>query len=182
MAHSLSLSISAGANCQTMIIRDASVWDSLLPIQNGIIEVQSPLDSCFHPSSILDKGFTIVLGCGQLGICCQDCPPSTASLPDGNYNIKFSVDPNLRTIVEFNYFRTCDLYNKYIQTAYTTRTRKCNLRPDEYQLLLSQLRAIRDLIDGAKWSAEDCLDVPLAQEQYNEALQLLERYNHNACL
>jgi len=182
MAHSLSLDITAGSDCQTMVIRDTSIWDPLLPIQNGIVEVQSPLGTCFYPSPISGAGFVLVLGCGQLGVCCESCPPSTASLPDGNYNIKFSVDPNLKTLVEFNYFRTCSLYGKYIQTACATRSRKCNLRPDEYNSLLMQLRGIRDLIDGAKWSAEDCLDVPQAQEQYNEALQLLERYNHNACL
>lgn len=182
MAQSLSLEITDGIDCSTLIIRDASVWDPALTISNGIVEVQTPLSDCFYPFTFTASGFTIVLSCSSLAICCQDCPPSSSTLPDGNYNLKMSVDPNLKTMVEFNYFRNCELYNKYIKAICGTRAIKCDLRPDEYRQKLLSLRSIKELIDGAKWSAEECLDVPQALDMYNEAISLLQQYNHTSCL
>lgn len=193
MAHSLSLEITDGIDCSTLIIRDASVWDITIPIQNAIVEVQTPLSDCFYSfpvgtstsiggNSCGIPGFGLALSCAQLEICCSDCPPSSSTLPDGNYNIKFSVDPNLKTMVEFNYFRNCELYTKYIAAVCGTRKMKCDLRPDEYRQKILDLRGIKELIDGAKWSAEECLDVKQALDMYNEAITLLQQYNHTACL
>lgn len=185
--HTLNLQISDSNDCALMIIRDASVWDPLLVAQNAIIEVQPPLQDCFYPFSITNgcgsvPGFSVSLGCGSLGLCCPDCPPTASTLPDGNYNIKFSVDPNLSTMVEFNYFRTCSLMNNYIGAVCGTRGQKNDLRPDQYNRKLLELRTIQELISAAKWSAEECVDVPQALEVYNEAVTLLERYNHRECL
>lgn len=182
MAHFLSLEITDGIDCSTLIIRDASVWDPKIPIQNGIVEVEAPLSGCFHTFPFTASGFSIVVGCSGLDLCCQDCLPSVAQLPDGNYNIKLSVDPNLKTMVAFNYFRTCNLYNKYINAVCNTRSQKCDLRPLEYEKKLDSLRSIKELIDGAKWSAEECLSVHQGLEMYNEAISLLEQYNHTSCL
>lgn len=190
MAHSLSLEITDGIDCSTLIIRDASVWDPNLTIANPIVEVQTPISGCFYPftvangvgSCIVTPGFSLILGCAQLEVCCADCPPGSSTLPDGNYDIKFSVDPNLKTLVEFNYFRNCELYNKYIAAVCGTRAAKCDMRPDEYRQKLLDLRSIKELVDGSKWSAEECLDVPQALEMYNEAIQLLQQYNHLSCL
>lgn len=185
--HSLALEITDAVDCSTLIVRDASIWDQTIPIQNAILEVQSPLSDCFYPFSVTNScgtvpGFAVILGCSQLSLCCADCPPSTSTLPDGNYNIKFSVDPNLATIVEFNYFRTCELYNKYIQAVCTTRGMKNDLRPDEYRQKLLELRSIQELVSAAKWSAEECLDVKQALTIYNEAIESLQKYNHRTCL
>lgn len=187
MAHSLNLEITDALDCSTLIIRDASVWDPNLPVQNAIIEVQTPLSTCFYSFTVTNScglvpGFGVALSCAQLQLCCMDCLPSSSTLPDGNYNIKFSVDPNLKTMVEFNYFRTCDLTNKYIAAVCHTREMKCDLRPDEYKVKLLALRDIKDLIDSSKWSAEECLNVHQALEVYNEAISLLQQFNHDKCL
>lgn len=185
--HTLSLQISDSNDCALMIIRDASVWDPLLVVQNAIIEIQPPLQDCFYPFSVTNgcgsvPGFSVSLACGSLGLCCPDCPLTASTLPDGNYNIKFSVDPNLSTMVEFNYFRICSLMNNYIGAVCETRGQKNDLRPDQYNRKLLELRTIQELIYAAKWSAEECVDVPQALEVYNEAVTLLERYNHRKCL
>lgn len=184
--HSLGLEITDGMDCSTMIIRDASVWDPNLPIQNAIIEVQNPLSDCFYPFSVSTScgtipGFGVALSCAQLGICCADCVPTVSTLPDGNYNIKFSVDPNLATMVEFNYFRICELYSSYIASVCTTRAMEKDLRPDEFTKRLVELRGLREMIDSSKWAAEENLDIPAALDLYNEAKRLLGRYNHRSC-
>lgn len=186
--HALGLEITDGINCSTLIIRDASVWDPNIPVINAIVEVQAPLSDCFFPFTVTNgtcgtiQGFGLTLGCAQLELCCQDCPPSSSTLPDGNYNLRFSVDPNLKTMVEFNYFRTCELYNKYIGAVCGTRAMKSDLRPDEYRQKLLDLRSIKELIDGAKWSAEECLNTQQALDMYNEAVTLLQQYKHISCL
>lgn len=184
--HSLGLQITDSPDCTTLLLRDASVWDPNLAISNGIVEVQTPLSDCFYPFSVGGQcgiaGFGLTVGCAQLAVCCQDCPPSSAMLPDGNYAIKFSVDPNLSTMVEYNYFRTCALTNKFILAVCATRAIKCDIRPDEYERKALQLRGIEDLIKGAKWSAEEGLDVTQALDMYNEAVIMLQRYNKQTCL
>lgn len=185
--HTLNLQITDAADCSIIIVRDASVWDPNLVVQNAIVEVQPPLSTCFYPFSVTNScsgvpGFGITLSCGQLGLCCEDCPPSASTLPDGNYNIRFSVDPNLATMVEFNYFRVCDLMNRYISAICDTRGQKNDLRPDQYNRRLTELRGIKELIEGAKWSAEECTDVHQALEMYNEAITQLQHYNHRSCL
>lgn len=180
MAHILNTTISDGLNCSTLILRDASQWDPAIPVQNGIIEIKSPLSDCFY-SFTFEKNFNLVVGCSGLGICCQDCFPSEATIPDGNYEIKMSVDPNLKTIVSFNYFRECSLISNYISTACKVRNLKCDLSPKEYRDKLKDLRDIKNLVDEAKWMAEECLDVPEALTMYNEALQSLNKFNHKSC-
>lgn len=185
--HTLNLQISDSNDCSLMIIRDASVWDPALVVQNAIVEVQPPLQDCFYPFTVTNgcgvvPGFSVPVACGMLGLCCADCPPTSSTLPDGNYNIKFSVDPNLSTMVEFNYFRVCSLTNKYIGAVCGTRGQRSDLRPDQYNRKLLELRSIKELIDASKWSAEECLDIPQALEMYNEAISLLEKYNHRECL
>lgn len=182
MAHQLSLQITDGLDCSTLIIRDASQWDPNIPIQNGFVEVMSPLGDCFYPFAFSAAGFGIIVGCSGLQICCTDCTPSESQLPDGNYDIKVSVDPNLKTIQEYNYFRNCNLYSKYIRTICDLRIEKCNLRPSEYLAKLQELRPVKELIDGAKWMAEECLNVKQALAMYNEAVVLLEQFNHDGCL
>lgn len=180
MAHILNTTISDGPNCSTLILRDASQWDPAIPIANGIIEIQSPLSDCFYPFPFV-KDFNLVVGCAALGICCTDCFPSDATIPDGVYKIKMSVDPNAKTIVEFNYFRECGLYSSYISTACRLRNMKCDLTPLEYRNKLRQLRDIKNLIEEAKWAIEECADNVEGLAIYNEALLDLNKFNHRVC-
>jgi hypothetical protein len=181
VAHILNINIKDGLNCSTLILSDASQWDPNIPIQNGIIEIKSPLSDCFYPFTF-EQGFcSLVVGCSGLGICCPDCFPSEATIPDGNYEIKMSVDPNVKTLVQFNYFRECGLMSTYISTACKVRNLKCDLLAADYRKKLSTLRDIKNLIDEAKWMAEESGDITEALIMYNEALNLLNKFNHRSC-
>jgi hypothetical protein len=185
--HTLNLQVTDTADCSVMMIRDASVWDPNLVIQNAIVEIQPPLGDCFFPFTVTNPcggiiGFSVAIACSSLGLCCPTCLPTASTLPDGNYNIKFSVDPNLQTIVEFNYFRNCDLTNKYIGAACWTRGQKNDLRPDQYNRRLKELQLIRELVDGSKWMAEEALHTEEALLMYNEAIVQLSHYTKKQCI
>lgn len=169
--HTLSLIFPDTTTCNNLIIQDGSSYNLEFPITNTILEVKLP-ESCCFISLTLDAGWcATVLDCVDLNTCADKY--NCIGLPDGNYEIRFSVDPNLNSMVEYNYFRICQLWNIYIKKVCQLRVTKCDFTIKEYKKHLDKLYYIRSMILDSKILAEECLDVDAAYELYNEAKTLL---------
>lgn len=169
--HKLSLNIPKASDCSLLSIYDASYYDVNFPISNTILEIKPPGSCCFIPFD-LDQGWcSKTLNCLDLSLCCDG---NTCSLlPDGNYEIKYSIDPNEFSMVEFNYFRVCQLWSNYTSEVCKYQDIKCNLSKSEKEEFKNRLYNIRNMINDSVILSEECLNVAAAYELYNEAKNLL---------
>ena len=169
--HSLSLIFPEATTCDKLTIQDSSCYNEDFPVTNIILEVKPPSTCCFIAFSLNAGWCSKTLDCEDLETCCDRS--KCISLVDGNYEIKYSVDPNLNSLIEYNYFRICQLWKIYIGKVCQLRSSKCDLSLKEYKRQLDKLYYIRNMILDSKILAEDCLDIDAAYELYNEAKNLL---------
>lgn len=176
---SLGLNIPETFNLKTLKIDDNSIYD-LDPI-NTILEIRPPSASIYK-IFYLDPDWTSeIYDCELLGLCYANCSGNAANLPDGIYDIRYSIDPNLLTMVEFIHFRTTAIMKRLAQNVCAFFNRKCDYKKSEYKLLMDKLIEIRFVIDAAKYKAEECLEKKEALELYDTALTLLNQFDDGPC-
>jgi hypothetical protein len=167
--HNLSLIFPESTSCDKLTVQDGSCYNENFPVENIILEIKPPNECCFISFPLTEGWCSKTFNCEDFGICCSPCSP----LPDGNYEIKYSVDPNLTLMVEYNYFRICQLWSQYIKKVCELRLSKCDFSKREYKKELEKLYDIRNMILDSKILAEDCLHVTEAYDLYEQAKTLL---------
>ena len=171
--HKLSLEISRKTPCNILHILDTSYYDPNFPVENAILEINPPTKECF---SIFELDFpwcSKSIDCTDLDVCCPN--NNDVALPDGNYEIKYSIDPNLSTMVEFNYFRVCVIMSQLVNKICWFLSNRCSLSLIEQKEMIEHLSEIKRLIDFAVFAAEECLDVSEARRLYDEAKEKLNK-------
>lgn len=175
--HNLGLIFPPASSCDKLTVQDGSCYEEGIPVTNTILEIKPPGGCCFIPFSLEEGWCSKTLTCEDFGICCGHCSP----LPDGNYEIKYSIDPNLQFMVEYNYFRVCRLLSAYFKSLCIYFTMRCDLSKREKELKDKEYNDILGLIRFAQYSAEDCLDVEQAILFYNEASEKLKELGNGNC-
>lgn len=168
--HNLSLIFPDSTTCDKLTIQDSSCYNLNFPVVNTVLEIKVPGTCCFITFSLNTGWCSKTFNCQDLKICCAN---ECMILPDGNYEVKYSVDPNLQTMVEYNYFRICQLWNSYIIKVCELRLSKCDFTKKEYKKKLDNLYYIRNMILDSKILAEECLNIEEAYKLYDEAKNLL---------
>lgn len=174
----LNLNVVESYDLRTLVIQDISDYDGLVPI-NPIIEVKAPGANCFYPFYTTVGWCSKVLNCDNLHICCVNCPVKLSDLPDGIYEIKYSIDPNVYTVVEFNHFRTSSLSKQLVSVTCDFFGRKCDYKKSEYGAFLDMLTEIKFTLDTAKWKVEECLESQEGLDLYEKAKTLLNDFTTN---
>lgn len=172
----LSLNIEQSFDCRTLIINDSTAWDINSKISNLILEIKPPGKECFIPFILKKDWKRKVFNCSLLKICCVDCPSKFSELPDGVYTIKYSYDPNLKTMIEIDHLRTCQLEKEYIKAVCDFFSKKCDYKKSEYSDILNELIEIDFTIKAAKWKVEECLEALEGLELYKKAKDLLSKF------
>ena len=108
-----------------------------------------------------------------------DCGLTLPPLPDGVYNMKYSVAPNQTNWVEKSFMRVAQLTAKY-ERIFLSVDSKCECNGDMRSKLKEQLRNIRLLIDGSVASANQC-DILTAMDMYRKAWTLLDKITPCEC-
>jgi hypothetical protein len=176
--HKLDIIPLQNKNCKTLVIQDASIYDILFPVTNTILEIKPPGQSCFIPFNLLTGWCSKTFNCIDFNLCCLSDEISV--LPDGIWEIKYSVDPNVATMVEGNYMRVCQLMSTYIKTIGVFLSNKCNYNKHEILCIEKDLLEIKNLIDNSVFAAEDLLDNTSAIELYDEASLRLNKFNNGS--
>ena len=176
----LNINISESFDLRTMIVEDRSDYDGYA-VLNPIIEIKAPGTNCYIPFYPAVGWCSKILNCSNLKICCVNCPTKLSDLPDGVYQIKYSVDPNIYTIVEFNHFRTSSLSKKLVETVCSFFSKKCDYKQTEYYELLDRLMEIKFTIEAAKWKVEECLESQEGLDLYEKAKLLLNEFTTTRC-
>lgn len=180
MISELLLNFDYSPSCKSFIIKDASVYNPNLPITCGQLTVKTPGFTYSHTFEPLPN-FEIKVNLGNLGIQNTDDAGCLKLLPEGNYEIRYSINPNDKLYVEYNYYNTCQLHNEYIKAVCKFLNNKCDMTKKEQQIKIDELFEISNLIDYAKIAAEECGDIKMADKLYNEAKDKLKANGCSTC-
>jgi len=172
MISELLLNFDYNNSCKSFTIKDSSIYNTVIPVTCGQLTVKTPGFNCPHTFEVTPN-FDIKVNLGNLGLQNVNDPEALKVLPEGNYEIRYSINPNDRLFVEYNYYNVCSLYNDYIKAVCKFFNNKCDMTKKEQQAEIDRLFEISNLIEYAKISAEECGDVKMADSLYEEAKQKL---------
>lgn len=176
MISSLSLDIENKGDCKTIRVTDSSYYNPNLPVTCIRLGVKVPGSTELVEFELEDKYFTTTLNANNLKI--QDNVPNEClnALPDGIYYIKYSINPNDKIYVEYNYLHNCSQYSKYIDLVCQVYSEKSNYSIKEYNQKVDELRHIKELMDSAKYAIEYCNNPEGGVCLYNEANELINNF------
>lgn len=175
----LSLEVSDNPNSKIMRLFDTSHYYSDESIDNYIIEVL-PANRSTWVNFNVAKGFSLTLNSSSMLYRKVSDISGLIAIPDGIYEIKQSIKPNVFTVVHYLHLRTTALSNKVKDKMIQLLCDKCNITRAEFYENRNKLRDIEDYIKAAKWKVEECGDKKKGKELYEFATKLLETYS-NEC-
>jgi hypothetical protein len=152
--HQLSLEVPDTNNCSVFRIIDTSLYSDLLKITCGNLQITSP---GFNESVSIEvlPHFNLVLNACTLGLQSSGCGSISETLPDGIYNVTYTVSPSNEVYVEYKYLRMCNVLNKYFNELCKIELAACEPEADVKEQL-AELRLIKSFLDAAKVKVEYC--------------------------
>jgi hypothetical protein len=177
--HQLSLEVPETNNCQVFRIFDTSLYTDDLEVTCGTLQITSP--GFNEPVNIeVMPGFNLILNACTLGIQSSNCGTISQRLPDGIYTIRYSVSPNDKVFVEYQYLRVCQTLNKYFNFLCKLEMAACEPQAD-VKADLEELRMIRSFIDAAKVKVEYCESPQQGMDLFLYAQSRLQRFGKDCC-
>ena len=177
--HQLSLEIPETNNCQVFRIFDTSLYTEDLEITCGTLQITSPGFNEAVNIEVLPN-FNLVLNACSLGIQSSNCGTTSQRLPDGIYTIRYSVSPNDKVYVEYQYLRVCQTLNKYFNFLCKLEMAACDPQPD-VKADLEELRLIKSFIDAAKVKVEHCESPQQGMDLFLYAQSRLQKFGKDCC-
>ena len=173
--HQLSLEIVETGNPQLFRVTDTSIYSPDLKVECATLEIQSP---GFNTPAKLENvlpGFNYMMNACTLQQQTAGCANGNfGTIADGVYVVKYSLSPNDKVFVEYNFLRTTGGLNLYY-----SKLGKIQLSPTEPssqdKALLMEMRLIKSFIDAAKAKVEYCHSPREGHDLYVYALRRLEK-------
>lgn len=175
MKHHLSLFIAKDCDCATHKVLDASVYAVGAEVANALLEVTPPGYTCPVIYEV-SQNFNLTLNIANLEIMQRVDGSPLGNMPDGIYHYKYSVDPNIKTAVEFERLRTCKLRAKIKDAYMKLLLEKWKLNNNAFREGLKKINYMEDLVKVAEFSAEDGQS-KTAKVLYEEANNLVNDFN-----
>jgi hypothetical protein len=100
-------------------------------------------------------------------------PVGQSNLPDGIWNVKYSVAPNQTTFVEKSFMRVEGILCKYGRNLLASIS-QCDTNNSDNKRIQSQLQSIKILIDGSIAATNMC-DFETACKMYTKANSMLDK-------
>ena len=167
-------------DCCFLRLADNSYYNPDFPVENGILEILTPGAPCAKYFSV-EPYFNTSFNSSSLELITPGASEATIPLPDGIYNIKYSVKPNNFLVAEYYLMRTCKLDKKYADEVCKLWSEKNSLCKEDFNKKKDELDYIRFLIDSSKFLVEEKTDLRLGAELYAEADRLIKIYNGTQC-
>lgn len=192
--HILSLFFPENPNESLLLIDDTSIYDTNLLTLNSSSSDSSLLTPCdgiqvpcaniqvtppgfMTPTSIdVNYGrFRLVLNACTLGICApSNCAISCPDIPDGLYNIRYSVAPNDQVYVEYKILRITQAINR--RNALLCKIGLTPCLPDkETQYQIDSLQTIWNYLIAAKTMVENKHQFTDGMNLYRFAIQCMDK-------
>lgn len=162
-----------------MRLYDTSHYCETEEIENFLVEVL-PVNLSTWVTFKVKQGFNLALNSSNLRYNKVKSTSELIDLPDGIYEFKMSVKPNILNIHHFYHLRTT-LMKVSIQKKFNDLiSDKCNIDKKDYHKNREALRNIDEYLSAAKWMIEECGDKKKGIELYEFAKSLLKEYD-NEC-
>ena len=198
--HILSLNFPDTTNEGVFLIDDTSVYDPVvlntstlskptvmpcsgvaLPCAN--LQITPP--GCYTPTSLaLEYGnFRLVLNACTLGILSStSCADSCPALPDGMYNIRYSISPNDKVFVEYKILRITQALNRYYNLLCRVGLTPC-LPSQDTNYQIRSLETIYTYLIAAKTTVENEHQFSDGMNLYRFAVALMDKmsFEPNRC-
>lgn len=199
--HILQLNFPDTTNEGVLLIDDISIYDpttlsagsvsisgsttpvsgSTIPPCSGVIipcaNLQITPPGFYTPTvlSVAYGNFRLVLNACTLGITGPpNCNSSCPALPDGLYNIRYSVAPNDKVFVEYKILRTTQAMNKYYGLLCQIGLTPC-LPNQELQYQINNLQTIDTYLTAAKVMVENEHQFTEGMNLYRFAVELMDK-------
>jgi hypothetical protein len=156
---------------------DTSTYANNIPVSCPTLRITSP---GFNVPVTIDvlPSFNLVLTTCTLGLQTIGCGDNLNALPDGIYVINYSVSPNDKVYVEYNYLRVTQLLNKYYNILGQLELAACEPQAD-IKAVLTELRLIKSFIDAAQAKVEYTLTPISGMDIYIYAKKRLDKLSLN---
>lgn len=148
-------------------------------LDNYLVEVL-PVNKGTWVTFIVKKNFSLVLNSSSLRYNKVSSVSDLIELPDGIYEFKMSVKPNILNISHFYHLRTVSLERKLQSEFVKLIDGKCDISKFDYNINKLKLRDIEEYMKAAKWAVEECNDKEKGKDLYEFAQTLLKNYT-NEC-
>lgn len=150
--HQLSLEVPDTNNVKVLRVFDTSLYASQFDTSCGLLQVTSPGFNIPVNIDVLPH-YNLVLNACTLGLQSVGCGEVSATLPDGIYQIRYSVAPNDKVFVEYHHLRTTQTMNKYATELSKLEMAACEPAADVKEKL-AELSMIKNFIEAAKVKVE----------------------------
>lgn len=162
-------------NPKTFRLIDESEYNPKIAVTSAKLEVTPP---GFNSPTIFDVKpyFSMVLNASILNILKVKSVNLLADLSDGIYGIKYSINPSTELFVEYDYFRTVKLREKFSRIVCGLLDKKRDYTVREFEEIKKEILWIDQLIDASKYKVEICEESEKGILLYNEASHLLDKY------
>lgn len=163
-------------DAKSLLIADISVYPSPFSIINPTIEITPPS----FPTKTLTfvaQAFT-VYDSQSLGITCPDLDCDKIDLPDGIWNVKYSITPAYQFFVTKSFLRINKLMERFDKVFLKLEFMQCDMAIKEEDMEI--LNTIETYINGAVAAANNCLDV-LAMKLYSKASKQIDEFVKHRC-
>ena len=173
--HELSLEIVETGNPKLFRVSDTSFYSQDIPVECATLEILSP---GFNNPAVLENvipGFNYMINACTLGQQTVGCSANNfGTVADGVYVVRYSVSPNDKVRVEYNFLRMTGGLTLYYSKLAALEVKACE--PDrETKNTLAEMRLIKSLFDAAKAKVEYCHTPREGLELYVYALKRLEK-------
>jgi len=175
MKHFLSLEVGTVTNGGIFIIKDTSIYASGIPVSCMNLQITPP---GFNTPTVLvpdTKGFEYILNACTLGImgptgCSQQLP----LVPDGIYQLHYSVSPNDSVFVSYNYLRVVSAINRLNEMLCAVGLADCLPSRDQEQEV-HYIEMVRGYLRAAQTNCNELRNPADAINQYRYAIQLMDK-------
>lgn len=178
MRSKLTLEINPTADCSKLRVEDTSIYneDIVVECPQLLITIPGFVDP-IHITSVIAPNFNIALTAYELKL--QASQDIVSILPDGVYNIHYSIDPNEQLFVEYNHLRDCQIKAAYFEKVCALELLGCEneLQEKEIKQNYEKLQEVDFYIKAAKAYVEQCDAPNKGMDLFRYASTLLSRIN-----
>jgi hypothetical protein len=177
--HILSLDIPETLNTKIFRVVDTSTYSTDLGITCNRLQILLPgyLEEVIL--EILPNSENIFNAC-TLHLQDTNCDTALSELPDGIYTIRYSVAPNDKVWIEYNYLRIAQTLNTYYNILCSINLTGAEPLATEKEKL-NKLRMLKMMLEGAKAKVEFCNNPEQGQLIFNYAKKQIDKLNCTYC-
>lgn len=158
-------------NPRILIVKEASYYNPDDEVTGGVMDIKYPgSDDVLYFD--VATGFTEIINSNTIGMT-TSCSENLGDLPDGIWEIKYSIYPYADNFVELTYLRNTLQKIKYVNAYCSLDLNKCT--KSAYNSKFEELRSIWNFIKAAEYSAY-CCKYDTAIKMYNIAEAMLDKF------